>query len=62
MARANLKKVKFVDGVIEIAIDISIAISMTIQRGNATSIMGTLGPLRTLEDLFDVISPREEES
>ena len=32
------------------------AISMTVQRGNATSIMGTL------EDFFDMISPREEES
>ena len=38
------------------------AISMTVQRGNATSIMGTLGPLRKLEDFFDVILPREEES
>ena len=38
------------------------AISMTVQRGNTTSIMGTLGPLRKLEDFFDVISPREEES
>ena len=38
------------------------AISMTVQRGNAISIMGTLGPLRKLEDFFDVISPREEES
>ena len=38
------------------------AISMTVQRGNATSIMGTLGPLRKLEDFFDVIAPREEES
>ena len=38
------------------------AISMTVQRGNATSIMGTLGPLRKLEDFFDIISPREEES
>ena len=37
------------------------AISMTVQRGNATSIMGTLGPLRNLEDFFYVISPREEE-
>ena len=36
------------------------AISMTVQRGNATSIMGTLGPLRKLEDFFDIISPREE--
>jgi hypothetical protein len=31
-------------------------------RGGFTSIMGTLGPLRKLEDFFDVISPREEES
>ena len=29
---------------------------MTVQRGNATS----LGPLRKLEDFFDVTSPREE--
>ncbi len=36
------------------------AISMAVQRGNAHSIMGTLGPLRKLEDFFDVISPREE--
>ena len=35
------------------------AISMTVQRGNATSIMGTLGPLRKLGDYFDVISSRE---
>ena len=33
---------------------------MTVQRGMATRIMGTLGPLRKLEDFFDVISPREE--
>ena len=38
------------------------AISMTVQRGNATSIMGTLGPLRKLKEFFDGISPREEES
>jgi hypothetical protein len=37
-------------------------ISMTVQRGNATIIMGTLGPLRKLGDFFDVISPPEEES
>ena len=36
------------------------AISMTVQSGNATSIMGTLEPLRKLEDVSDVISPREE--
>ena len=35
---------------------------MTGQRGNVTSIMGTLEPLRKFEDFFDVISPREEES
>ena len=34
--------------------------SMDVQRGNATSIMGTLGPLRKLEDFFDVISPEEK--
>ena len=38
------------------------AISMTVQRGNTTSIMGPLGPLRNLEDFFDVISLREEKS
>ena len=32
------------------------AISMTVQRGNAISIPGTLGPLRKLEHFFDVIS------
>ena len=37
------------------------AISMTVQRGNTTSIMGTLGSLRKLEDFFNVISPQEEE-
>ena len=35
---------------------------MTVQGGKASSIMDTLGPLRKLEDFFDVISPREEES
>jgi hypothetical protein len=34
---------------------------MTVQRGDAT-IVGPLGPLRKLEDFFDVISPQEEES
>ena len=29
-------------------------VQMTVQRGNAASIMGTLGPLRKLEDFFDV--------
>ena len=38
------------------------AISMTVQRGNATSIMGTLGPQRKLEDFFDVISPMNQSS
>ena len=37
-------------------------ISMTVKRGNAVSIMGTLGPLRKLEDLFEVISPDKEKS
>jgi hypothetical protein len=36
------------------------AISITFQRGKATSIMGTLGPLRKHEAFFDVSSPREE--
>ncbi len=31
-----------------------------ISRGNAASIIGTLGPLRKLEDFFDIISYREE--
>ena len=35
---------------------------MTVQGGNAASIMGTLGPLRKLEDFFDIISPGEEKS
>ena len=35
---------------------------MTVQRENVIGIMGTLGPLRKLEDFFDLISPREEES
>ena len=35
---------------------------MTVQRENVIGIMGTLGPLRKLEDFFDAISPREEES
>ena len=37
------------------------AISMSVQRGIAMSIMGTLELLRKLKDFFDVISPREEE-
>ena len=37
-------------------------ISMTVQRGNAASIMGTLGPQRKLENFFDVISPHKEKS
>ena len=35
-------------------------ISMTVKRENAASTMGTLGPQRSLEDFFDVISTREE--
>ena len=38
------------------------SISMTVQRGKAASIMGTLGPQRKLEDFFDEISPQEEKS
>ena len=35
------------------------AISMTVQRGNANSIMGALGPLRKVDNFFDVISLQE---
>ena len=35
-------------------------ISMSVQRGNAHSIMGTLGPQRKLEDYFDILLPRAE--
>jgi hypothetical protein len=35
---------------------------MTVQRGNPGSIMGTLEPLRKLEDFFDVTSKGEEKS
>ena len=35
------------------------AISMSIQRGNAASIMGTLGPQRNLDDYFDIIVPKQ---
>ena len=34
------------------------AISMSVQRGNALSIMGTLGPQRKLDDYFDIIVPK----
>ena len=35
------------------------AISMSVQRGNATSIMGTLGTQRKLDDYFDIILPKQ---
>ena len=35
------------------------AISMAVQRGNATSIMGTLGPQRKLDEYFDIIVPKK---
>ena len=31
------------------------AISMAVQRGNAASIIGTLGPQRKLDDYFDIL-------
>ena len=34
------------------------AISMAVQRGNATSIMGTLGPQKKLDDYFDIVFPK----
>ena len=34
------------------------AISMSVQRGNAHSIMGTLGPQRKLEEYFGIYLPR----
>ena len=33
---------------------------MGIQRGNAHSIMGTLGPQQKLEECFDILMPRAE--
>ena len=33
---------------------------MSVQRGNAHSIMGTLGTQRKLEDYFDLLLPRME--
>ena len=36
------------------------AISMGIQRGNARSIIGTLGPQEKSEEYFDILIPREE--
>ena len=34
------------------------AISIAVQRGNAASIIGTLGPQRNLEEYFDVVVPK----
>ena len=33
---------------------------MDIQRGNAHSIMGTLGPQEKLKEYFDILMPRAE--
>ena len=33
------------------------SISMAIQRGNAASIMGTEGPTRKLDDIYDLVTP-----
>ena len=35
------------------------AISMAVQRGNAASIMGTLGPQKKLDHYFDIVVSRE---
>ena len=37
------------------------ALSMAVQRGNAASIMGTLGPQRKLDDYFDIIVQRQSD-
>ena len=31
--------------------------SMTIQRGNAASIMGTVGPTRKLDEIYELVAP-----
>ena len=33
------------------------SISMSIQRGNAASILGTVGPTRKLDEIYDLITP-----
>ena len=33
------------------------SLSMTIQRGNAASIMGTVGPTRKLDEIYDLVTP-----
>ena len=33
------------------------SISMSIQRGNAASIMGTVGPTRKLDEIYDLVTP-----
>ena len=33
------------------------SLSMTIQRGNAASIMGTVGPTRKLDEIYDLVAP-----
>ena len=33
------------------------SISMTIQNGNASSIMGTVGPTRKLDEIYELLTP-----
>ena len=33
------------------------SLSMTIQRGNAASVMGTVGPTKKLDEIYDLITP-----
>ena len=33
------------------------SLSMTVQRGNAASIMGTVGPTRKLDEIYDLVTP-----
>ena len=33
------------------------SLSMTIQRGNSASIMGTVGPTRKLDEIYDLVTP-----
>ena len=37
------------------------SISMSIQRGNAASILGTVGPTRKLDEIYDLITPLKSE-
>ena len=33
------------------------SISMSIQRGNAASIMGTIGPTKKLDEIYELVTP-----